>query len=294
MRARAIRRGAEPFCDADAATAAATATGRPSVTALVFLRGRDADGRLRELISERAKVRPVLGALAAALLSPRGYEPLGFRCLGDWSRERLGVGARAVREWARVWRALEELPLLREAVLSGEVSWTVARLIVGVATPENEAACLETVRGRTVRAVAALLRAVALVDGSPAETAQEEDRVAVRVACSPRVATKWAAALELARRMAGENLSAAECAEAIAAECVSAAEGAEALESTRGALPFPRVVPRKRASRDCGRSCGRGFGGARVLREGAIGSRAWPTGSKTAPPASSTAACARP
>ena len=73
-----------------------------------------------------------------------------------------------MREWARVGRALEELPLLREAVISGEVSWTVARLIVGVVSPENEAACLETVRGRTVRAVEALLRAVAPADGSPA------------------------------------------------------------------------------------------------------------------------------
>ena len=51
----------------------------------------------------------------------------------------------------------------------------------------------------------------------------------MRVACSPRVATKWAAALELARRMAGEELSAWECAEAIAAECVSAEGAAEAL-----------------------------------------------------------------
>jgi len=228
MRARAIRRGEEPRCDADAPTAA----GRPSVAALVFLRGRDADGRLRELVAEQAQARPVLGALAAALLSRRGFEPLGFRCLGDWSRERIGVGARAVREWARVWRALEELPLLRETVLSGEVSWTVARLIVGVVTPENEATCLETVRGRTVRAVEALLSAVASPEESPSQERQE-DRVLVRVACSPRVATKWAAALELARRMAGEELSAAECAEAIAAECVSAAGGAEALESTR-------------------------------------------------------------
>jgi len=234
MRARAIRRGAEPRSDV-----AATATARrPSVAALVFLRGRDADGRLRELVAESAQARPVLGALAAALLSRRGFEPLGFRCLGDWSRERIGVGARAVREWARVWRALEELPLLREAVLAGEVSWTVARMIVGVVTPENEAACLETVRGRTVRAVEVLLRVVTPTDESPAEEPQE-DRVPVRVACSPRVATKWAAALELARRMAGEDLSTAECAEAIVAECASAAGGAEALESKqrRPALP---------------------------------------------------------
>jgi hypothetical protein len=232
MRARAIRRGAEPRSDAT------TAASRPSVAALVFLRGRDADGRLRELTAQRAQARPVLGALAAALLNGRGFEPLGFRCLGDWSRERLGVGARAVREWARVWRALSELPLLREAVVSGEVSWTVARMIARVVTPENEAACLETVRGHTVRAVKALLRAAASPDEGSLQEAQE-DRVAVHVACSPRVATKWAAALELARRMAGENLSAWECAEAIAAECVSALGEPEPLESRqrRPALP---------------------------------------------------------
>ena len=238
MRTRAIRHGVEPR----SAAAPGLRASRPSVAALVFLRGRNADGRLRELVVEQARVRPVLGALAAALLNRRGFEPLGFRCLGDWSRERLGVGARAVREWARVWRALEELPLLREAVRSGEVSWTVARLIVRVVTPENEAACLETVRGRTVRAVEELLRAVAPDHEEPAEEPRE-DRVPVRVACSPRVATKWAAALELARRMAGENLSAAECAEAIAAECVSASGEAEALASTRRRPALPGRRP---------------------------------------------------
>jgi len=237
MRTRAIRRGAEPRSAAPDVRA-----DRPTVAALVFLRGRDADGRLRELVAGRARVRPVLGALASALLGRRGFEPLGFRCLGDWSRERLGIGARAVREWARVWRALEELSLLREAVLSGEVSWTVARMIVGVVTPENEAACLETVRGRTVRAIEELLRAVAPLDEEPAEEPRE-DRVPVRLACSPRVATKWAAALELARRMAGENLSAGECAEAIAAECTSAAGGAEALASTRRRPALPARRP---------------------------------------------------
>jgi hypothetical protein len=217
----------------------------PSTGGLVFLRGRDADGRLRELVAERAQARPLLGASAAALLNGRGFEPLGFRCLGDWGRERLGVGARVVREWARVWRALEELPLLRGAVLSGDVSWTVARMIVGVVTPENEAACLETVRGRTVRAVKALLHAVGAEHESAAEEAPE-DRVPVRVACSPRVATKWAAALELARRMAGENLSTAECAEAIMAECVSAGGGIELVAEN----PRCPALPARRSERE--------------------------------------------
>jgi hypothetical protein len=98
-------------------------------------------------------------------------------------------------------------------------------------------AALVFLRGRTVRAVEVLLRAVAPADGSPAEEPRE-DRVSVRVACSPRVATKWAAALELARRMAGEELAAWECAEAITAECVSAVGGPELLAPARSRPPL--------------------------------------------------------
>jgi hypothetical protein len=185
----------------------------------VFLRGGDADARLRELVHRRARVRPVLGELSVALLERKRYEALGFRSLGDWSRERVGCGARTVREWARVGRGLAGLPRLREAVLEGEISWTVARKVVAHTTPESEVAVLATVRGRTVRAVETLLQAA-----FPPEPSSDTDdtRTSVRVSCSPEVATKWVAACELARRVSGENLSTWECAEAIAAECAAA------------------------------------------------------------------------
>jgi hypothetical protein len=47
---------------------------RLSVAALVFLRGRDADGRLRELCAGAAAARPVLGALAAELCGRKLHE----------------------------------------------------------------------------------------------------------------------------------------------------------------------------------------------------------------------------
>jgi hypothetical protein len=219
MRARALR--SHPVVSAAALEPGAAPVRSPSRAALVFLRGRDADGRLRELVRTRATVRPRLGALAEAVVQGRAYEKLGFRSLGDWSRERIGVGARAVREWARVWRALRELPCLRGAVLAGEVSWTVARKIVALATPENEAACLETVRGRSVRAVEAIIEAVRSVEapaGAPERMdARDEERVRVRIACSVRLATKWAAAVELARRVSGEALSTWEAASTLGA-----------------------------------------------------------------------------
>jgi hypothetical protein len=199
-------------------------------------------------------VRPHLGALAETVVKRRAYEGLGFRCLGDWSRERIGVGARAVGEWARVWRALRELPRLRAAVLVGEVSWTVARRIVGIATPENEAACLETVRGRSVRAVEAVLEALRAVEepGGARDAPDDEERVRVRIECSRRLATKWAAAVELARRVSGEALSTWEAAEAIAAEAASAIGAPEVEKDASDERSFSRSRPPRAETSECG------------------------------------------
>ena len=206
----------------------------PSPAALVFLRGRDADGHLRELGAARAAARPVLGALSIALLEHRAHEKLGFRSLGDYAREKLGVGARTVREWARVWGALQDLPLLRGAVLSGEVSWTAARLVVGVVTPENEEACLETVRGRTVRAVKAMVEAARKAGATTVPEGDDDDaRVLVRIPCDRRSALLWTAAVELARRVAGEQLPVWQCAERVAAEAASVL-GAPSIASSIG------------------------------------------------------------
>jgi len=253
MRARALRPC--PGVSATAPEPVPLVRG-PTQAALVFLRGRDADGRLRELVRARAAVRPRLGALAEALVQGRAHEKLGFRSLGDWSRERIGVGARVVAEWARVWRALRDLPRLRAAVLAGEVSWTVARKIVALATPENEAACLETVRGRSVRAVEAMIEALRAVEGQggEGEGAEGEERVHVQLPCSACLATKWAAAVELARRTSGEQLSTWEAAEAIAAEAASTLGAPQVEEENRRDERSPsRSSPARRGeSFECG------------------------------------------
>ncbi len=199
-----------------------TPPSRVSTETRVFLRGADADARVRQLVRARGVLRPNLAVLALVLVRKRRYEPLGFRSLGDYGRERLGIGARALREWARVWEALSALPRLRAAVLRGDVSWSVARRVLAVATPETDAACVETVRGRTVRAVEAMLRAVSR-DGEPPDVsdAEDDDRVRVCLPLESDALPRWAEAVEFARRMAGEALPVWECAEAIAAETLA-------------------------------------------------------------------------
>jgi len=205
---------------------------------------------LGALARARGPARRLLAALAARMVEIRGRERLGYARLGDYARERLGVGSRVVREWARVWEALEGLPVLRAAVLSGEVSWSAARRAVALATPETDAACAESLRHRTVRAVEAMLRAAEAAKEPPARvSAETETFVTVSAPISAHALPRWHYALELARRSAGASLPVWECAELIAAEALSALGAAGAGGSAPAASETDRMP--------CGSICGR-------------------------------------
>ncbi len=207
--------------------------------ALAYLRGRDADGRVQFLVAERAALRPALGLLSLRLVKRRVYETLAFRCLGDYARERLGVTAHALREWARVWEALAGLPKLRAAVLSGEVSWSVARRAVVHASLETDEAFATALSGRTVCAAEAMLHAA--FGAAPTQESDSAERVRVCVPLPAAQQGRWLAALELARRMAGEALPVWECAESIAAEALGAIPPglvAKAAGASRSAADF--------------------------------------------------------
>jgi len=135
---------------------------------------------------------------ARTLSLPR--TPPHWRGLADYVREHLNVAARTLREWAHAWQGLRERPLLRAALLEGELSCVVTnrgRLVVGRVTPETEAAFLDSVRGRTARAVEAVVRALRQTEGKQPETRDQEDgeRVGMRIRfarreeilCRPRV-----------------------------------------------------------------------------------------------------------
>ncbi|HET6922295.1 MAG TPA: HNH endonuclease, partial [Anaeromyxobacteraceae bacterium] len=90
-----------------------------------------------------------LGALSAGDRTLR----LGYCSIGDYARERLGLPARSAQVMAQLSRELREKPLLRQAVLCGEVSASKARAILRVIFGDNEAAWVERARAETVRAL---------------------------------------------------------------------------------------------------------------------------------------------
>jgi len=223
------------------------------------------DGWLRRLGRQEALCRRVLGALAARFLSSRACHSLGFARLSDWTRERLGMGARELQELARAAERLGSLPEIRDAFDRGELSWAKVRLLTRFADAESERTWIELARERPVRALEALMRDAP----HPSDTADESERVShcgahkrdhhrdhhrdhdddddetcdgelrarFSVPCPRRVVASWNQAVELARRMAGEQLPVWQAAEAIAAEALTASE------STRRTLGGPWVSP---------------------------------------------------
>src|SRR2546422_11235069 len=171
------------------------------------------DGWLRRLAAQDARGRMVLGRLARAFLRRRGHHDLGFSRLGDYSRDRLGISAREHQSLATVSARLERLPQLRAAFADGVLSWAQIRLLTAVATPEDEAEWLSRAEGRTVRALAAVMRTPP--DG-------DDDEARFRLRCPRRVRLLWQQVVELARRMAGTELTQSQAAEAIAAGGLSA------------------------------------------------------------------------
>jgi hypothetical protein len=177
---------------------------------------------LRRLAAQDALCRTVLGAIARRFLRHRGHHELGFARLGDYARERLGISARELQSMATVSARLETLPHLGAAFMDGTLGWAQLRLLAAVAKPETEAAWLEVARGRTVRALAAVIRAERGHGASAADDDDEGGTVRFRLGCSRRLLRLWQHVVDLGRRMAGSDLTLGQAAEAIAAEGLSA------------------------------------------------------------------------
>src|SRR6266581_2941135 len=103
----------------------------------------------------------------------------GFRSCAAWLSWRVGLDLGAARERMRVARALETLPLLAEALASGQVSYAKVRAITRVATPETEARLLGVGRAGTAAHVERIVRGWRCVDRR-AEAREAKHRHATR------------------------------------------------------------------------------------------------------------------
>ena len=87
-----------------------------------------------------------------------GFQKLGFPTLESYSREALQRSGRWASETRMVARRLTALPALREALVCGHLTWSMAELLVRVATAEDEAEWVARVAELDVRGLRALVK----------------------------------------------------------------------------------------------------------------------------------------
>ncbi len=141
----------------------------PSVEAL--------GNQIAELAAGIAAATGELLALIREFDARNGWE--GFASCAEWLSWRTGLAPGAAREHVRVARALAELPLLRDALRRGAVSYSKVRAVTRVATPETEQALLDVALAGTAAHVEQIVRTWRRVDRA-AEAAEDAQRHALR------------------------------------------------------------------------------------------------------------------
>jgi len=202
----------------------------------------DPETRLVALARAAAPLRRALVRLAGRMEALRGWERIGWARRRDFAVERLGISGRQLQELAQMDRGFGRLEAVEQAFVSGQISWTKARLLARVATPEDAerwiahaAAITARELSREVRAVDERARDLLRPETDEEGESEGEEKETVFVHCMPAVRAKWHRARFLASRLEGHPVPAWAVAERLAAEALSALPfDARALERIAG------------------------------------------------------------
>src|SRR2546421_9780515 len=118
-------------------TSSADAGASPEPARVIYLPDADLLAPVKSLDQLEYEIRELAGHIAAAtcrwlLLVAEfdrrsGWAVDGVLSMAHWLSWKCGLGLVAAREHVRVARALEQLPLLREAFMAGRVSYSKVR-----------------------------------------------------------------------------------------------------------------------------------------------------------------------
>ena len=150
---------------------------------------------LARLARLQGAVELAIGDGLAAVTEGSRLISLGFSCLEDYARERLDIKERRAQAMARLSRELRTRPLLRAALMAGEVRIRHAETVLPVAVGDDEARWVERARTETVRALESAV-AQARAGSEP-----EEDWLRVRFRLSPEGRATVDEALAIAGRL---------------------------------------------------------------------------------------------
>ena len=187
--------------------------------ALVFLRSRELgevdlgvslvlDVGLQKAACARAVLERQLGRRLRRLKDKDQLKHFGCSRFGDFVAERLGMSLRSAQEMMRISEKLDELPALRQASDKGQLKPSAVRLLCSFVTPEDEAEWVARARLLTVRELEEAIKSARQEDdGEPRPGKPPEEPEGERVAfeAPPGFLAKWLAAVQLYRKLEGDD-----------------------------------------------------------------------------------------
>jgi hypothetical protein len=118
-----------------------------------------------------AATREFLRALAESDRH-RDWAAEGFSSCAEWLSWRIGITRDTAGEKVRTARALEQLPLISEAMDRGQISFSKVRALTRAATPENEAELLAFAKASSAANLERLVRSWKTMDRKDEQRAE--------------------------------------------------------------------------------------------------------------------------
>ncbi len=205
----------------------------------------DVHESLRRSLAALEEARQCAVLWFGEVMSRRLYLELGYSSINQYAKVELGFSKSRTWDFVRLVQRLEALPAVRAAVVSGELGYTKAREIVGVATPQTEDRWLEAAkkpRRELVREVKRAKRAAKVDPGQrdllPMETVVSPRELPVRyqVDLTPEQEARRAALVEKLHKLGNAPTDRAELLLDALAALVESQE-----RSPRGDLPPVQV-----------------------------------------------------
>jgi len=166
--------------------------------------------RAHEALTKLAKTRSALdrdeGRWLLHGLRAAVHAHVGYGSFSEYVERLFGYSPRWTNEKLRVAEALEQLPELDQALHDAVISWSAAREIVRVATPEKESAWLEAARGRTVREIEQFVAGRKMGDGPDVAPDNRLRRHVLRFEVTGDVLATFREAVAKLRRNSDERL----------------------------------------------------------------------------------------
>ncbi len=167
----------------------------------------DLDQRLEQAVQENERSERLICDYLLAMVERRGYEKFGFADIYYYAEGRFGFSARKTRYLLRLSQQLRKLPRIKEALGEGRLGWTKASRIARVATIDDESMWLDSALSLSVRELDQKLN-------------EQRDAMGVKIRAwlTQEQASVWDQALEVCRRLSGEDLDVGRCLEYIAGD----------------------------------------------------------------------------